>query len=69
MGGRLQARGGHLSLRSRLILVAAGIVAVSLFLSGAITWALVRNLVQANARAGLVQTLLADSSLFASICL
>ncbi len=36
--------GGQLSLRLRVLAAAAGIVAVSLLLSGALTWFLVRNL-------------------------
>ena len=46
MGRRLPARAGgerHLSLRFRLLAAAAGIVATSLLLSGALTWFLVRN--------------------------
>jgi len=45
MGRRLPAgAGGELSLRLRLLAAAAGIVAVSLLLSGALTWVLVRDL-------------------------
>lgn len=45
MGGRLPAGAGRqLSLRLRVLAAAAGIVAVSLLLSGALTWVLVRNL-------------------------
>ncbi len=46
MGRRLPARAGgerELSLRFRLLAAAAGIVATSLLLSGALTWFLVRN--------------------------
>ncbi len=46
MGGRLPARAGgerQLSLRFRLLAAAAGIVATSLLLSGALAWVLVRN--------------------------
>ncbi len=47
MGGRLPARAGRdrteLSLRNRLIAAAVGIVGVSLLLSGALTWVLVRD--------------------------
>src|SRR5438270_381263 len=45
LGRRLPARDQkHLSLRFRLLIAAAGIVVVSLVLSGALTWVLVRNL-------------------------
>ena len=45
MGCRVPAgAGGELSLRLRLLAAAAGIVAVSLLLSGALTWVLVRDL-------------------------
>ena len=45
MGCRVPAgAGGELSLRFRLLAAAAGIVAVSLLLSGALTWVLVRDL-------------------------
>ncbi len=45
MGRRVQAGAGRqLSLRLRVLAAAAGIVAVSLLLSGALTWVLVRNL-------------------------
>jgi signal transduction histidine kinase len=45
VGCRLQAGAGRqLSLRLRVLAAAAGIVAVSLLLSGALTWVLVRNL-------------------------
>jgi len=45
LGRRLPAgAGGELSLRLRLLAAAAGIVAVSLLLSGALTWVLVRDL-------------------------
>jgi two-component system, OmpR family, sensor histidine kinase BaeS len=45
VGGRLPVgAGGQLSLRLRVLAAAAGIVAVSLLLSGALTWVLVRNL-------------------------
>ena len=45
MGRRLPVgAGGQLSLRLRLLAAAAGIVAVSLLLSGALTWVLVRDL-------------------------
>ena len=45
MGRRLPPRaGGHLSLRLRLLAAAAGIVAVSLLLAGALTWVQVRDL-------------------------
>jgi len=45
MGRRLPAgAGGELSLRLRLLAAAAGVVAVSLLLSGALTWVLVRDL-------------------------
>src|SRR4029077_3850910 len=45
LGRRVPAgAGGGLSLRLRLLASAAGIVAVSLLLSGALTWLLVRNL-------------------------
>src|SRR5439155_205916 len=46
VGRRLPARAGgerELSLRFRLLAAAAGIVATSLLLSGALTWFLVRN--------------------------
>jgi signal transduction histidine kinase len=45
VGGRLPVgAGGQLSLRFRVLAAAAGIVAISLILSGALTWVLVRNL-------------------------
>ena len=45
MGRRLSVGAGRqLSLRLRVLAAAAGIVAVSLLLSGALTWVLVRNL-------------------------
>ncbi|HYM66468.1 MAG TPA: HAMP domain-containing sensor histidine kinase [Patescibacteria group bacterium] len=45
MGGGLPpGAGGKLSLRLRLLAAAAGIVAVSLLLAGALTWVLVRDL-------------------------
>ncbi|HEV3102991.1 MAG TPA: HAMP domain-containing sensor histidine kinase, partial [Candidatus Dormibacteraeota bacterium] len=45
MGRRIPSGAGcQLSLRLRLLAAAAGIVAVSLVLSGALTWVLVRNL-------------------------
>jgi two-component system, OmpR family, sensor kinase len=45
VGRRLSAGArGQLSLRLRVLAAAAGIVAVSLLLSGALTWVLVRNL-------------------------
>ncbi|HEX7262836.1 MAG TPA: HAMP domain-containing sensor histidine kinase [Candidatus Dormibacteraeota bacterium] len=45
MGRRIPpGAGGQLSLRLRLLAAAAGIVAVSLLLSGVLTWVLVRNL-------------------------
>jgi len=45
VGRRLPAGAGrHLSLRLRVLAAAAGIVAVSLLLSGALSWVLVRNL-------------------------
>jgi signal transduction histidine kinase len=45
LGRRIPAgAGGQLSLRLRLLAAAAGIVAVSLVLGGALTWVLVRNL-------------------------
>ncbi|HSS60095.1 MAG TPA: HAMP domain-containing sensor histidine kinase [Candidatus Limnocylindrales bacterium] len=45
MGRRISAgAGGDLTLRLRLIAAAAGIVAVSLLLAGALTWVMVRDL-------------------------
>ncbi len=51
MGGRLQAgAGADLSIRIRLFAVAAGIVAVSLVMSGVLTWVLVRQLEEQNTK-------------------
>ena len=59
MGGRLPAgAGGELSLRLRLLAAAAGIVAVSLLLSGALTWVLVRDLELQSAQEQLDRSIL-----------
>ncbi len=51
MGCRLQTGADpHLSLRARVLAYAAGIVAVSLIVSGALTWVLVRDLEFSNAK-------------------
>ena len=51
MGSRLQAgAGGSLSFRIRALAIAAGIVAVSLLLSGVLTWVLVRGLEEQNTK-------------------
>ena len=54
MGRRLSAgAGGELNLRLRLLAAAAGIVAVSLLLAGALTWVFVRDLEFQSAQAQL----------------
>ena len=54
MGRRLSAgAGGQLNLRLRLLAAAAGIVAVSLLLAGALTWVFVRDLEVKSATAQL----------------
>ena len=58
MGGRLPAGAGReLSLRLRLLAAAAGIVAVSLLLSGGLTWVLVRDLELQSAQEQLDRTI------------
>src|SRR4029077_9758434 len=60
VGGRLPAgAGGELSLRLRLLAAAAGIVAVSLLLSGALTWLLVRDLELQSAQEQLDRSVIA----------
>jgi len=52
--------GGELSLRLRLLAAAAGIVAVSLLLSGALTWLLVRDLELQSAQEQLDRSVIAE---------
>jgi len=64
MGRRLPAgAGGELSLRLRLLAAAAGIVAVSLLLSGALTWVLVRNLELQSAQDQLDRSIVGERAL------
>jgi signal transduction histidine kinase len=64
VGGRVPAgAGGELSLRFRLLAAAAGIVAVSLLLSGALTWLLVRDLELQTAQEQLDRSIVADRPL------
>src|SRR5207245_3645347 len=64
VGGRLPAgAGGELSLRLRLLAAAAGIVAVSLLLSGALTWVLVRDLELQSAQQQLDRSIVNDRAL------
>jgi len=64
MGRRLPAgAGGELSLRLRLLAAAAGIVAVSLLLSGALTWVLVRNLELQSAQQLLDRSIIGERAL------
>ena len=61
MGRRVPAGAGRdLSLRLRVLAAAAGIVAVSLLLSGALTWVLVRNLEVQTAQGQLDVAIQAD---------
>ncbi len=64
MGRRLPAgAGGELSLRLRLLAAAAGIVAVSLLLSGALTWVLVRDLELQSAQQLLDRSIIGERAL------
>ncbi|TMF47273.1 MAG: HAMP domain-containing histidine kinase [Chloroflexi bacterium] len=64
VGRRLPAgAGGELSLRLRLLAAAAGIVAVSLLLSGALTWVLVRDLELQSAQQQLDRSIVNDRAL------
>ena len=71
MGSRLPPRAGGgrregenvLSLRNRLLGAAAGIVAVSLFLSGALTWVLVRDVELQGAQDSLDRSVLIEATL------
>src|SRR6202158_2456214 len=64
LGRRLPAgAGGELSLRLRLLAAAAGIVAVSLLLSGALTWGLVGDLELQSAQDQLDREILTARSL------
>src|SRR5207302_10723877 len=59
LGGRLPAgAGGGLTLRLRLLAAAAGIVAVSLLLAGALTWVFVRDLEVKSATAQLERSVI-----------
>ena len=65
MGCGVQARGRRqeLSLRYRLLAAAAGIVAVSLILSGALTWVLVRDVALQGAQDELDRAIVVDAVL------
>ena len=65
MGGRLPPGAGRkqLSLRNRLLAAAAGIVAVSLLLSGALTWVLVRDVELQGAQDQLDRAILVEAAL------
>ena len=67
MGGRVPpgagCPGGKLSLRNRLIAAAVGIVGVSLLLSGALTWVLVRDVELRGAQDQLDRTIVTDVTL------
>ena len=65
MGRRLPPGAGrdHLSLRFRLLAAAAGIVAVSLLLSGALTWVLVRDVELQGAQDELDRAVIVEAQL------
>ena len=65
MGRRLPPGAGrdHLSLRFRLLAAAAGIVAVSLVLSGALTWVLVRDVELQGAQDELDRAVIVEAQL------
>jgi len=65
VGSRLPpgARRVNLSLRLRLLAAAAGIVAVSLLLSGALTWVLIRDVALQGAQYELDRTVISDAAL------
>src|SRR5260370_3454978 len=64
MGGWVAGgAGGELRLRLRVLGAAAGIVAVSLLLSGALTWVLVRNLELQSAQDQLDRSIIGERAL------